>query len=163
MLAPQPQPLSQQLATERQVAGLVEQQQHGHADPVEKLQLGHHVARLFRLLRGVDQVEDEVGLFADVERRLLARPQRSVGEPIPGLLQEPDERLVVDAAAASAARRVAEARRVPQLEDRAVLRYQLETLGLFGHVGLVEHLADVAAQQRARQGRLADVGVGDEA
>jgi hypothetical protein len=98
-----------------------------------------------------------------VPQRLLAGPQRAVAPAVPHLGEQPAERAAVQPHAAHEPHAVAEAGRVPQPQPVALGAGQQQVaIGELGHVRRVAHLADVAAEQRAGQRRLADVGVGDE-
>ncbi len=143
-------------------AGLVEQQQHGPPGPREDLHLRRDVARVLGALRRVHEVEDDVGAVADARDGLLRAEQRAVAEAVPDLVREPAERVALAPQPLQQPRRVAEPRRVLEDEPRAVGREHVVGLGDHGDVGLVEDLADVAAQERARERGLADVRVGHE-
>ena len=145
-------------------AELVQQHDHGLRRPAEDLHLGVHVAGAGRVFAGVDEVEHDVGLVAHVAHRLLAAEERAVHVAVPDLGQEPADRVAAELQALEQPRAVAEARRVPQPQFVALRRVD-QHVGVrgLGDVRRVAHFADVTPQQRARQRRLADVGVRDEA
>ncbi len=143
--------------------GLVEQHEHRLAHPAEDLHLGGDVAGRLGRLGGVDQIQHDVGLLADVLQRLLAAPQRLVGEPVPGLRKEPQHRVPLQAQPLEQAGAVAEARRVPQAQQPRVVLEQAVGFVEQRDVGGIPDFAHVPAQQRARQRRLARIGVGDQA
>src|SRR5205085_7637637 len=103
-------------------------------------------------------------LVARVADRLLAGPERAILPVVPDLAQEAADRVLGLAQAASQANAVAEARRVPEEQAVAVARLDEHVrVGGVGDVRRGAHLADVAPEQRARERRLARVGVRDEA
>ena len=143
---------------------LVEQHDHRLADQVQHLQLGVEIADIVGRLRGVDEVEHDVGLVEHVAHRALARPERAIAIAVPDLAHEPADRVAGLREPFREPHAVAEARRVPQLQAVALRRLDHRVaLGLERDVRFVAHFADVAAEQRARERGLADVGVRDEA
>ena len=100
--------------------GLVEQHEHGLADPLEHLELGGEVAGVGGRLGRVHEVEHHVGLLGDVAHRELAEPQHAVLVAVPHLRQEPPDGVTVLPQPARESHAVAEARGVPQREQVAV-------------------------------------------
>jgi len=144
-------------------AGLVEQQQHRAVHPGQQFQLQRNVPGRGRLLGCVDQVKNDIRFFLDVSYGLLAAPQRTVGHPIPDLVQEPAERVALVTQAQHQSTSVTETRCVPQPQPGLGRFDQRVGLADFRDVSLVAYLADVASQESSRQGRLPDVRVGDQA
>ncbi len=144
-------------------ADLVQQHDDRLADPAQHLHLERDVAGVVRVLGGVDEVQHGLRAVARRAHRLLAAPEGTVAVAVPHFAQQPAERVVGHAQPLHELRRVAEARRVGQAQHVAFgARQQRVRLGDVGDVRRVAHLADVAAEQRARQRRLAGVGVGDQ-
>ena len=144
--------------------GLVQQHDHRLADPRQHLELRREVAGVGRRLRRVDEVEHDVGLVAHVAHRLLRQPERAVAKAVPDLRQEPADRIALLRAAASRAarcRRSPACPRGPGVSPSAV-SISVIRRRLGGDVRRVAHFADVAAEQRARERRLARVGVRDQ-
>ena len=145
-------------------AHLVEQHDHRFAHPGQQRHLAGHVAGRGRLLGRADQVEHDVGGLGHVAQRLLAGPEGPVAPAIPHLAEEPAQRLRRLLHAAQQAHAVTETRRIPQAQRLAHRRAQhLVGVGELGDVRRVAHLADIAAEQRARQRGLAHVGVRHQA
>ena len=143
-------------------ARLVQEHDDRPAHPREQIELGSEVARVLGRLRGIDEVEHHVGLVARGADGLLAAPERTVGEAIPDLREQPAHRVRFAAQPAQQSDRVAEPRRVVQTQARRVRLDQRVDLARVGHMRLVPHLAHVAPEERAGEGGLPDIGVRDE-
>ncbi len=77
---------------EARLAGLVQEKNDRLADPFEHLHFHSDIRGRFGKVRGVDQIKDDVGLLADIAHRLLAAPERTVGQPVPDLAEDPSDR-----------------------------------------------------------------------
>ena len=151
------------LVARPRLAGLVEQHDDRLADPLEHGHLRRQVAGVLGRFGRVDEVEHDVGLVANVRDRLLRQPERAVAKAIPDLREEPADRIALLRESLRKARAVAEARRVP--EDQRIAFGRVDhRIGrrLERDVRRVAHFADVAAEQRARERRLARVRVRDQ-
>jgi hypothetical protein len=94
--------------------GLVEEDDDRFADPLENRQLGFQVTGVGRLFRGIDQIEDDVGLVADIAHRLLREPHRAITKTIPDLPDEPADGVALLAQSLREAGAVAKSGRIPE-------------------------------------------------
>ena len=144
-------------------AGLIEQHDDWLAHPAEDFHLRADVAGCLGRFGGVDEVEHHIGLLAHVFERLLAAPERTVGDAVPGLREEPQHRIALALQTLHQPGAVAKSWCVPQAQHEAAGFEQQVRFIEERHMRRVTHLAHVLAQQRAGQRGLARVRVGDEA
>ena len=143
--------------------GLVQQNHHRFAQPLQNFHLGHEVARVVRVFGGVHQVQHHVGRVSCSAHGLLAKPESAVPIPVHHLPQKPANGVVCHAQALHQPHRIAKTGRVPQLQQIALRRGQKSVQFRHGgDVRRITHLAYVKPKQCSGQGCFARIGMRDQ-